>query len=234
MIDDALTTLRRFATPEQTPWTVDEALAALEPFGDQIVPGLIEVLKTDEFHLQLLALEIIQQIGPRAEDAFPDIIAMLQGDHRLLRIAAASALCAIGPSAKDAVPLLDQMLDSDDECLRFGAASSILHIDSTESAKALSVIIGFLNNKNSPNCIFAAAFLGERGNQDAVPDLKQLLNDEDAGLRSESSLAIWKITGDSTDALIVGRKLLDDPNWLVQQIGVEHFEELGVDLESEG
>ena len=29
MNDNALTTLRRFATPEQTPWTVDEALAAL-------------------------------------------------------------------------------------------------------------------------------------------------------------------------------------------------------------
>jgi len=34
MNDDALTTLRTFSTPEQTPWTVDEALAALEPFGD--------------------------------------------------------------------------------------------------------------------------------------------------------------------------------------------------------
>ena len=44
------------------------------------------------------------------------------------------------------------------------------------------------------------------------------------------TLAIWKITGDSADALTVGRKLLDDPDWLVQQIGMEHFEELGVDV----
>ena len=41
-------------------------------------------------------------------------------------------------------------------------------------------------------------------------------------------MAIWKIMGDSTDAMVVGRKLLDDQDWLVRQIGREHFEELGV------
>jgi len=78
MNDDALTTLRTFSTPEQTPWTIDEALAALEPFGDQIVPALIEALQTEDIMLQLLALQVIQQIGSKATDAVPMIVAKLQ------------------------------------------------------------------------------------------------------------------------------------------------------------
>jgi HEAT repeat protein len=157
------------------------------------------------------------------------IVAKLQSDDRCVQLAAACALGAIGASAKDALPLLNDMLGSDDEYARFVVADSILRIDSA-SEKAISVIFNLLNNETSPHKLFAAASLGERGKEYAVPDLKQLLNDEDAGVRSESSLAIWKITGDSADALTVGRKLLDDPDWLVRQIGMEHFEELAADV----
>lgn len=227
MYDDALTTLRTFATPKQTPWTVDNALAALEPFGDQIVTGLIESLQTEDTMLHLLALQIIQQIGSEATDAVPMIVAKLEGDDRCVRLATASALGTIGEQAKDALPLLDAMLGSNDEYARLVVADSMVRIDS-ESEKAISIIFNVLNNKTNPHKLFAAASLGERGNEDAVPDLKALLNDEDAGVRSEASLAIWKITGDSADALAVGRNLLDDPHWLVRQIGTEHFEQLGV------
>ena len=61
-----------------------------------------------------------------------------------------------------------------------------------------------------------------------VPDLKALLHDKDGGLRSEASLAIWRLTGDPTDAVAVGRDLLNDPDWLMQVIGEEHFRELGM------
>lgn len=227
MNDDALTTLRRFATPEQTPWTVDEALAALEPFDDQIVPGLIEAIQTDDTLLQLLAIQIIQQIGAEATDAVPMVVTKLESDDRSVRLAAASALSAIGPPAKDALPLLNELLDVDDEYTRFVVADSIVRIDSA-SEKAISVIFNVLNNKTSPHKLFAAASLGERGKEDAVPDLKRLRDDEDAGVRSEASLAIWKIRGDSTDALTVGRSLLDDPDWLVRHIGTEYLEQLGV------
>ena len=192
------------------------------------MPALIEALQTEDIMLQLLALQVIQQIGSKATDAVPMIVAKLQSDNRCVQLATASALGAIGERARVALPLLDTMLESDDEFARFVVADSIVRIDSA-SERAISVIFNVLYNETIPHKSCAAASLGERGHEDTVPDLKQLLNDEDAGVRSESSLAIWKIMGDSTDAMVVGRKLPDDQDWLVRQIGMEHFEELGVE-----
>lgn len=220
--------LRLFATTEQTPSTVDDAIAALGPFRDETVPVLIEALEADDIMLQLLALQIIHEIGPKATDAIPVIVAKLDSDDRCVQLAAAAALGAIGPPSKDSLPLLNEMLDSDDEYTRYIAADSMIHIEG-DSEKALSVIIDVLNNQTSPHRLFAAMTLGERGHEDAVPDLKKLLNDKDGGVRSEASLAIWKITGDSSDAESVGRSLLNDSDWLVRQIGTEHFEQLGID-----
>ena len=219
--------LRQFVTPEQTPSTVDEAIDALEPFRDETVPGLIEALEAGDIMLQLLALQIIQEIGPKATNAVPAVITKLQSTDRCVHLAAVAALGAVGTPAKDALPRLLVMLDSDDEYTRFVAADAMVHIES-HSERAMSVLVEVLNNKTSPHRLFAAMTLGDLGHEDAVPDLKKLLDDKDGGVRSEASLAIWKITGDASDAESVGRSLLNDSDWLVRQMGAEHFEQLGI------
>ena len=120
--------------------------------------------------LQLLALQIIQQIGSKAMDAVPVIVATLQSEDRCIQLTATSALGAIGERARVALPLLDTMLESDDEFARFVVADSIVRIDSA-SERAISVIFNVLYNETIPHKSSAAASLGERGNEDAVPDL---------------------------------------------------------------
>lgn len=217
--------LRSFAALIQTPSTVDETLSALESYSGSLVNGLNEALTTDDVTLQLLALQIVQEIGPKAMDVVPTIVGKLGSDDRCVQTAAASALGAIGPPAEDALPHLQQMLDSNDECVRFVAAGSVLRIEE-DNSRALAVVRDVLNDESSPHRVFAAAVLGELGCNDAVPHLKRLLGDGDPGVRSEASLAIWRITGDRTHAESVGQTLLDDPDWLARQIGVEHFHEL--------
>ncbi len=217
--------LRRFATPVQTPSTLDETIAALEPFRDDIVCGLIEALRSDEELVQLLALQVIQVKGTEIKDAVPVIVPMLQWDDRCVQVAAASALGSIGHAANGVLPQLERMLDSDHEYTSYVAACSILEID-RDSETALSFIFSVLNNEVSPHKCFAANFLGHFGCAEAVADLHRLIDDEDAGVRSEASLAIWRITGDSSVAVAVGHKMLDDSDWLVRRIGVEHFQEL--------
>jgi len=217
--------LRRFATHVQAPSTLDETVAALEPFHDEIVSGLIEALQSDEKLVQLMALNVIQEKGAEIKDAVPAIVPMLQWDDRCVQVAAASALGSIGSAASVALPQLERMLDSDHEYTSYVAACSILEIDRS-SETALSFIFSVLNNEVSPHKSFAANFLGHFGCVEAVADLRRLIDDEDACVRSEASLAIWRITGDSSVAVAVGHKLLDDSDWLVRQIGVGHFQEL--------
>lgn len=77
----------------------------------------------------------------------------------------------------------------------------------------------YSTTRASPHRLFAALPLGERGNEEAVSDLKTRLDDEGSGLRSEASLALWKMTGDYADAIAVGNGLLADSDWPARQIG---------------
>jgi len=85
-------------------------MAALVPFGEQIVPVLVEALRSENDDLQLLTLRIVREIGPEAKDAVPAVIHILRNGDRLLRSVAVTTLGAIGPAAKEAVPLVQQLI----------------------------------------------------------------------------------------------------------------------------
>jgi hypothetical protein len=126
---DAFAVLYRFATPDWTPWTVDEVMAALEPYESQVIPALIEALHSDDHNLQLLALRIIREYGPSALPAVSAVIAILRNGDRLLRSVAVTALGEIGPGARAALPWMLQMTESEGDFIEALAIRSVIQVE---------------------------------------------------------------------------------------------------------
>ena len=65
-----------------------------------------------------------------------------------------------------------------------------------------------------------------RSAQAAIPALKRRLHDHST-VSMPASDAIYQITGDPADAIMVGLKLLDHSEWLERYVGAEHLRDLG-------
>ena len=136
-------------------------MAALVPFGEQIVPVLVEALRSENDDLQLLTLQIVREIGPEAKDAVPAVIHILRNGDRLLRSVAVTTLGAIGPAAKEAVPLVQQLIEREDDLLRAFAAHSLAQIDSRQRTGALSVLLRLLEGEDLGVRLLAEAALAQ-------------------------------------------------------------------------
>ena len=105
----------------------DRALDQLrEAHGETPIPGLVRALEDEDAEVRLLAVELLEAAGPRAEAAVPALVKMVADPHRLVRVAAASALPRFGPKAVAAVPLLEPWLEDENEYVRVVAATTIL------------------------------------------------------------------------------------------------------------
>ena len=60
----------------------------------------------------------------------------------------------------------------------------------------------------------------------AVPVLRKLLS-QDSVVSTSASEAIYDLTGDPTDVIDVGLRLLEHPDWLQRLVGIEHLEYVG-------
>jgi HEAT repeat protein len=219
--------IERLAVRVITPEMEKQAAEALKQFPrNEVVPAFIEALRSGDCDLQLAAFILLPEFVD--EDMVPTLMDLLHSEDRRLQTGAISTLSLIGPPATDALPLLRGLLDADDSFVELLAAQALLSIESSESERANEIIRKALRTPNAPECYFAVQFVKEHGDRQFVSELKALLNDEDGGLRSEASLAIWRLTGDLSDALAVGHDLRTDSDWLLRGIGEEHFQELGM------
>lgn len=147
-MDDPLALLRRYASAQQTPWTLDDAMTALEPFANQIVPVLLDALRTDDRDLQLLSLQVIRELGAAADKAVPVLMELLRHNSRLLRCGSIMALGAIGPAASDAVPIMIAGLDLEDDFVRALSIRSILRIEPERRPQLMPVIAELLGSED--------------------------------------------------------------------------------------
>jgi len=92
-------------------------------------------------------------------------------------------------------------------------------------------LVGRLFDEPCPIRAAAVEALGELGPaaSGALPALRHCLDDDVESVRCEAAVAIWKITGDLTPAVLVGVELLAHEDWSVRCVGAEHLGLLGPD-----
>jgi hypothetical protein len=92
-------------------WTEQEAAAeALGRIGPPAIPQLIELLKSPNPDVRLIAAQVLARMGSDAKEAVPTLIPLLKDPDERVRKAATRTLGRIGPDAAAAVPELMQAL----------------------------------------------------------------------------------------------------------------------------
>jgi hypothetical protein len=134
-LDEIKDTLRLYATHAQHPTQVDEANAALNGFGEQIIDGLIWALQQDDIDLKLLALQLLQEFYTDAERALPAVRVLISDDEdRLVRMTAINTANVMGDTSDDLILLLSPLLASEDDFERLCSAANLWRICRSEDA----------------------------------------------------------------------------------------------------
>jgi HEAT repeat protein len=96
-------------------WTEQEAAAeALGRIGPAALPQLVELLKSPQADVRLIAAQVIARMGSDAKEAVPALIPLLNDPDERVRKAATRTLGRIGPDAAAAVPeLLEALVESE-------------------------------------------------------------------------------------------------------------------------
>lgn len=88
-------------------WTEQETAAdALGRIGPAALPQLVELLRSEQAEVRLIATQTIARMGSDAKDAVPALIPLLEDPDERVRKAATRTLGRIGPDAAAAVPEL--------------------------------------------------------------------------------------------------------------------------------
>jgi hypothetical protein len=133
-----LRTIRPSATalmPRLKPWLSSpgqprylqaiELLGTVGEGGAEVVPYLVQALRSTNKYHRIFALQSLELLGVEARSAVPALIGAL--DDSATHIRAIRALGNIGPEAKQAVPSLEALLMTAD---RYVAAAALHKIDS--------------------------------------------------------------------------------------------------------
>jgi hypothetical protein len=203
-----------------------ESLAALDV---EFVPGLADALGDTDDEVRLLSAHLLRELGDKAESALPDMIRSLRDPHPMVRATLAAHVGEFGEKARDALPALETIVDSENVYSRLTAAASIAKIDRSRVAELIPLFVEALGSTAAFVPEYSAWLLRdfEAEGRSALPRLRQMLREGDSTKKSAASGAIWAITGDPSDAIRVGLKLLDNADWLDRVVGAEHLGGLG-------
>ena len=182
---------------------VFDAEQALQPFGDRVIPALIEALKDPDADIRILALRVLGELGNKAEPALLAMIKALKDPHRIVRICALEPVASFGAKAMNAVPILLKWIGIDDKFSHVSAVGHILMIDSSKADELLPILIKSLESNDFMIQCQSAWLLGQLGElaRDAVPALKRMLADKDSFVRRVASEALQEITRNLSDAV---------------------------------
>ena len=140
-----------------------DAQDALLPFGDEVVPAMIEALADPDADLRIFALKIIEDCEGDTEPALPVMIKALDDADRIVRIAAVGPVAAFGEKAMDAVPILEKWIGTEDEFSHVTAIGHILMIDPSRAGELLPSLSEFLESGDYGIRCQAAWLLGQLG-----------------------------------------------------------------------
>ena len=103
-----------------TPLAVPQRPAAQE--YKELIPGLIEALKDEEFDVRQYSALALAAIG---RDALPALIDALKDEITIRRAAAAYAIGRIGPQARESIPALVKALKDPEAMVKRSAAEAL-------------------------------------------------------------------------------------------------------------
>ena len=165
---------------------VDEAVQALQQFGDETVLAMADALSDPDDYVRVMALQVLYEWNGDTEPALPATTRALDDPDRIVRICAASVVSQHVEKANAAVPPLMKWIDNDDEHSKMTAAALILKIDPTKHDQMLAVLAeGMESDDSGIRCVVAWLLGGLRDlTPDALPLLQQMLADGDELVRS--------------------------------------------------
>ncbi len=186
-----------------------QALGEMGPDAAEAVPALAKVMREDpEGKVQNDAALALSKMAPASAAAVPDLIAVLDGQDYWIRMNAVNALSRLKTDARAATPALIKAIKdpSNRKNLEFfqstiqeTAAVALGRVSSGTADGVPALIEGLAANDDPYTRGFFIRGLGEVGPEAkaAVPQLRQLLKEENNWLRETAQEALQKITGES-------------------------------------
>jgi HEAT repeat protein len=128
-----------------------------------------------------------------------DWVAALKSSDSLDRRLAAHALAEIGAAAREAIPALIEALLDPVSFVRVWAAAALARVR-PENAEAIPALAAGMHDEISFVRSLAAWHLGRLGSrhpgiESVVPELRELLNDNDPSVRAEALVALENLAG---------------------------------------
>lgn len=177
--ESILELIRSFAL-RPGPHRVCDFLDALTVFSGDHIAALAQALDDKDEDVRLLAIEVLAEMGGKAEAALPAMVRSLEDSYGLVRIAAVYAVVNFGYKAIVAVPVLETWLDGDGEFFCVVAAAAIIQIEASRADEVLPFLVDALTSEDYGIRCHATWNLGQLGSvaRNAVPALRRLLDDE--------------------------------------------------------
>ena len=127
------------------PQLTDADLKALTSCSSEVMPQLLEALKSQDWKVKVIAAHTLGLFGTKAKSAIPTLSNLIQGENADIRFAAAQVLGEIGTEA--VVPALTKALQDKDENVRVSAADAFQKMGSI-AKQAKPVLIDALWDGN--------------------------------------------------------------------------------------
>jgi HEAT repeat protein len=105
--------------------TRGKASLAIVRLGEPAVPGLVEMLKSEDPRRRATAASTLFGMGPKARAAVPALAEALSDPDSEMRVSAAMALESVGPDAAPAVPALVRALKDRETVVKQRAAIAL-------------------------------------------------------------------------------------------------------------
>lgn len=160
------------------------------------VPAMAALLKDEDPRQRYQVTSALKEMGSHAKAAVPELITRLKDEMTWSPDPLLTTLANIGPDAADAVPALLELAKKRgrfsqqalDTLARIGPAGK----------EGIALCVENLDAKSPYDRKDAAKSLGEFGPvaKEAVPKLKELLEDPDESVRVWAAFALARITGD--------------------------------------
>jgi hypothetical protein len=108
------------------PQLTDADLKDLIPCTSEVIPQLLETLKSQDWKIKVIAIHTLGLLEIKAQSSIPELSNLIQDENPDVRFVAAQALGEIGTEA--VVPALTKALQDKDENVRVSAATAFQNI----------------------------------------------------------------------------------------------------------
>lgn len=180
----------------------------LRAIGEPAIPALVNLLSGEDPALRAIAAEVLPQMG---EVTLPTLLTALQNTEAEARLPIIDAMIVFG---EDAVPDLLEMLTDEDRNIIARAARALGQIGSPAAT------LGLLRSLSADDWLVrwaAARALGQIRDPAAAQGLVRAIQDEDQGVRVEAAEALTNLGKPGLTLLMTA---LQSPDLRIQRVAV--------------